>query len=323
VIVVDDGSTDGSRAIIESFGSKITAIFQENSGQAGAMNTGYAATSGDIVLFLDADDKLLPGAVEAILGNWEYGLSKLHFPLEVIDAEGRPLGRLPTNGEDLPEGWLFETLLRNGTYHWMPTSGNAYSNAVLQRLMPIPQEDFKISADLYLSIKCVRFGPVKALKSTIGCYRVHGKNRYGSHRILATGREQLRARVSSQLARAKLMKEEAESSRLELDVSPEVHYMTFYGWLDLSLGARYLGTDALRPLGWTTITEGVDYRIGLRYEGLHKLVVGTLLRTIFSLIRITPFWLLKILLRVGAGLEPLFFRPLKILIIGSQFRVSS
>ena len=56
IIVVDDGSTDNSRAIISSYGTKLTAIFKENGGQASAFNAGVAAGNGDLYFFLDSDD---------------------------------------------------------------------------------------------------------------------------------------------------------------------------------------------------------------------------------------------------------------------------
>src|SRR5439155_23414554 len=64
VIVVDDGSTDDSRDIIEGFGDLITPIFQPNSGQAAAINAGYHASSGSILIFADSDDVLLPTACQ-------------------------------------------------------------------------------------------------------------------------------------------------------------------------------------------------------------------------------------------------------------------
>src|SRR5262249_35315249 len=64
VIVVDDGSTDESRKIISSYGKQIIPILKENGGQASAFNAGFAASRGEAVLFLDADDLLLPSALE-------------------------------------------------------------------------------------------------------------------------------------------------------------------------------------------------------------------------------------------------------------------
>lgn len=60
VIVVDDGSTDDSRAIIESYGDHIRSSFQENKGACAARNAGLALATGEYVKFLDSDDVLLP-----------------------------------------------------------------------------------------------------------------------------------------------------------------------------------------------------------------------------------------------------------------------
>jgi glycosyltransferase involved in cell wall biosynthesis len=62
VVVVDDGSTDGSRQVIESFSAdpRLLAIFQTNRGQSAAFETGLLATDGDYVCLLDSDDLFLP-----------------------------------------------------------------------------------------------------------------------------------------------------------------------------------------------------------------------------------------------------------------------
>ncbi len=64
VIVVDDGSTDDSRAIIAGYGNRINTILKENGGQTSALNAGFAVSHGDLVCFLDSDDRLLPTAIE-------------------------------------------------------------------------------------------------------------------------------------------------------------------------------------------------------------------------------------------------------------------
>src|SRR5262245_56700835 len=66
VIVVDDGSTDDSRAIMASYGTRIRPVLKENGGQTSAFNAGVAASRGDILCFLDADDLFYPEKVDHI-----------------------------------------------------------------------------------------------------------------------------------------------------------------------------------------------------------------------------------------------------------------
>src|SRR5437764_1069566 len=58
VIVVDDGSTDNSPEVIGRYEGRIRSIMKSNGGQASALNAGFGASSGDVVIFLDADDVL-------------------------------------------------------------------------------------------------------------------------------------------------------------------------------------------------------------------------------------------------------------------------
>jgi glycosyltransferase involved in cell wall biosynthesis len=97
VIVVDDGSTDGSRPVIESFGDRVLAIYQENAGETAATNTGFAAAHGDIVMFLDSDDTLRPDAVAQVVAAFRPGVSKVQFCLATIDAAGDFAGNVFPN----------------------------------------------------------------------------------------------------------------------------------------------------------------------------------------------------------------------------------
>lgn len=60
IIVVDDGSTDDTAGMIQSYGAKVKYIYQENVGLAGARNTGIKNATCEWVAFLDGDDEWLP-----------------------------------------------------------------------------------------------------------------------------------------------------------------------------------------------------------------------------------------------------------------------
>lgn len=61
-IIVDPGSTDGSREIIESYGNRIIKIFEKDNGPADGLNMGFSRATGDIFYFINSDDYVLPNA---------------------------------------------------------------------------------------------------------------------------------------------------------------------------------------------------------------------------------------------------------------------
>ena len=67
VIVVDDGSTDGTLTLLEGYGNRIRAIHQSHCGVAFARNAAIEQSKGDYVAFLDADDEWLPEKLEVQL----------------------------------------------------------------------------------------------------------------------------------------------------------------------------------------------------------------------------------------------------------------
>ena len=95
-IVVDPGSTDGSRAIIERYRDRIArVIFEPDRGAPDGLNKGFAAATGAIFAYLNSDDAYLPGAVRAAVSAFE------RYPQTdivvgngyIVDAHGRAIRR--------------------------------------------------------------------------------------------------------------------------------------------------------------------------------------------------------------------------------------
>ncbi len=182
VIVVDDGSTDNSRSIIFSYNDRIVPVLKENGGQGSAFNTGFRASRGEIVIFLDSDDTLLPTAVEKATELFsDPGVVKVHWPLWRIDAYGRKTGEVTPN-RPLIEGDLRDLVIRYGPLSYdsppysPPTSGNAWSRRFLGQVLPMPESEYVRGADAYLFTLSSIFGQVRRLVEPQGCYRIHGSN---------------------------------------------------------------------------------------------------------------------------------------------------
>jgi glycosyltransferase involved in cell wall biosynthesis len=116
IIVVDDGSTDDSAAVAEHAGVRL--IRQRNAGLGAARNAGLAETAGEFVLFLDADDELLPDAVATGVAVLQArpALSCVVRLCQVMDAQGRdlPAQHRDIDAEELYREWL------HANFVWTP-----------------------------------------------------------------------------------------------------------------------------------------------------------------------------------------------------------
>ncbi len=182
VIVVDDGSTDGSGDVIRSYAGRVEPVFKANGGQASAMNAGMDLVRGEVVLFLDADDVLEPFAAERIAREFvgSPDLARVHYRLRVVDDLGRDTGEIkPPLRLGLARGDLVRATLRTPfDAAWLPTSGNAFSAATLRRMLPIPEDDYRLCADWYLVHVSSLLGPIGAIDEPLARYRVHAANSF-------------------------------------------------------------------------------------------------------------------------------------------------
>lgn len=169
VIVVDDGSTDGSARVASSHGVRVAR--QANHGLSAARNAGLALSTGEVVIFLDADDRLRCDAARA-------GVDALRRVPEAMVAVGRCLlidelgAPLPTDQPRVTSQFYEELLRRN--YIWTPAIA-AFRRRVFDDIGGFdPRVNPSADYDVYLRIaRRFDFAPHDTV---VAEYRQHGAN---------------------------------------------------------------------------------------------------------------------------------------------------
>jgi len=164
--------------------------FKEQGGQASALNAGIERCRGDVLLLLDADDMLRPGAAALAAAAFaaDEDLVKVQFRMAVVDAEGDPTGAIKPSGHlQPPTGDVRRAeLCFPFDLAWLPGGGTAFRTEEVRRLLPIPEDDYPhFGADWYLVHLAALLGPAAALDEVCAEYRIHGGNGYelDEHRL--------------------------------------------------------------------------------------------------------------------------------------------
>lgn len=188
VIVVDDGSTDGSQDIISAYGSRIIPVFKENGGQASAFNEGFLASQGDIICFLDADDVFLPNKLEKVVSALQSGSKSVGWcfhPLKLVDSRLSGITAASENidkHQELSKPLEFDVrhkVMRGrlGTPFVIPaTSGMCFTRECLEHILPMPVEKSIVLNDSYIKFIAVGLSKGIVLEEELTLQRIHGNN---------------------------------------------------------------------------------------------------------------------------------------------------
>jgi glycosyltransferase involved in cell wall biosynthesis len=182
VIVVDDGSTDNSPEIINSYGDKVVAILKKNGGQASAFNQGFLTSSGEIICLLDSDDSFELHKVSEVVNtfNTHADVGWCFHSIKKVEVGSNKL--LEVSSANCPSSPidLCKAIVERGEKPPFapPTSGLCFRRAVLGRVLPMPEAESVELNDNYIKFAVTSFSKGFYLNQELSTMGIHGNNLY-------------------------------------------------------------------------------------------------------------------------------------------------
>ncbi len=167
-IIVDGGSTDGSREIIQRYADRLAWwISQPDQGQTEAINKGFARASGDILAWLNSDDAYQPGAVsEAVAYLKDHPkVGLVYGDANFIDEHGNVIGRFPSRQTDYKK-------LRRGYVH-ICQQASFFRSELWRKVGPL-DASFYFAMDYDLWVRLARLAPLAYHPRLWANFRLHG-----------------------------------------------------------------------------------------------------------------------------------------------------
>jgi glycosyltransferase involved in cell wall biosynthesis len=172
-IVVDDGSSDGTAEVLQSFGNRIKYIRQENRGTAAAINAGIRASAGEYIAILDSDDAWLPQKLERQMPVFDQfpDTAVVYSHAYVIDGEGK-VKEGDLLGQPFSSDGAFADFLR---YDPIPVLTAVVRKDCVDKLGGFNERLSAIS-DWDLWVRISARWPIAFVPEPLALYRIHGRN---------------------------------------------------------------------------------------------------------------------------------------------------
>jgi glycosyltransferase involved in cell wall biosynthesis len=177
LIIVDDGSTDDTVSVVRSLGAgRIRLAVNGNTGVSAARNLGAAMAGGHWLMFLDADDRLRPGAVSTLVAAAKAAPHAVvvYGDYDSIDGEGRPIGRRGLlKQRSKPSG---QVLTRLAAGNFIVNGGVMLVRADAFNAVGGFDESLKYCEDWHCWCRLAAVGEFQFTRAHLLDYRVHAAN---------------------------------------------------------------------------------------------------------------------------------------------------
>lgn len=170
VLVQDGGSTDNTIDILCSLGEQVAWVSAPDNGQADALNKAVARATGDVILWLNADDVLLPGAIAAASAAFaaDPSLQFAYGDFDMINGAGTVMRKYRSSE------YSWDRVFARGCYIF---SGSMFIRKQLLVALGGYDADLRACMDLDLLLRLNGVGPSRHLGTTIGQFRMHGASK--------------------------------------------------------------------------------------------------------------------------------------------------
>jgi len=180
IIVVDDGSTDSTPQIIQTFLPRIRYLRKENGGQVSAFHAGVAEATGEILAFLDGDDWWAPEKLAAVVDAFEKNpaIACVGHAYHEVDANGRIIATMipSANHLSLENARIARLSYPLGVF--LGTSRFAIRRAVLEKTLPVPSD--LPFFDNFVFSQAIAISGALLLSQPLCYYRLHANNLWAS-----------------------------------------------------------------------------------------------------------------------------------------------
>ncbi|MEI7475133.1 MAG: glycosyltransferase family 2 protein [bacterium] len=197
IIVVDDGSTDNTKEVVQKFKNKVTYIHKNNEGQTSAFNVGFNNSNGEVIFFLDSDDLFYPDKIKKVCEVYQkYNAKAVYNSLLLFGDDIKSKEFASRNYSLNFINKINENTYKmnykdiKNSYHFLAeTSGQSYKRELLKKIFSCPL-NISPHLDFYLQAMTLLYEDIYVLALPLTGYRQHSQSFSSAYKSKNTDKKQ-------------------------------------------------------------------------------------------------------------------------------------